>query len=678
MIYLVSAQNRAFEDESYQWISPQDALILLEKDLVWGLDTETTGFSPYLDRIKSIQIGNTIDQFYIDDSIDFRIFSEFFNNPNRLFVLQNAKFDLRFFFRLGIIVKKVFDTFLAEKLLWLGYPPGTHRMSLDALVKDHLKIEEVDKTIRGVVMREGHSIRAIDYGCTDVRWLIPLMEAQLIRLKEEGLLNAMTVENSFVIPLAYTEYCGVKLDVTRWKEKMSKDLISLKESEERLNTWVLEYNNPKYIEFDSDLFEGHIKRCKINWNSGKQVIPLFKELGFNLKVKDKETGLLKDSIEAKVIKPQSYKSTITPIYLEYTQAQKLCSTYGQNVLDQINHISKRIHTNFNQLGADTGRLSSGGKDKKSKVEYLNFQNFPRDSTTRSCFISEPGYDWVSCDYSGQESRIIADTTGDKAMIDLFNNGCGDIHSLVAKMAYPHIIQDCPIEDIAKNFKPQRQDAKGIEFAINYGGDDNTIFANSDGKVSKEEAKVIYDNYMKGFPGMKSYQDKQRKFVMENGYILLNHITGHKAYIYDFKDLQALKREFTQDFWAQYKLIPRNDEGKKQPRNYEEEIMCQKVKKYFMRKAASEKQAINYPCQGTGAVAFKTASVFFWRYLIQNDLVFKVKLCIPAHDEWNIETPENITEEVTKALLDCMKRGGELYCKKVQMPSDASIGKHWIH
>lgn len=100
----------------------------------------------------------------------------------------------------------------------------------------------------------------------------------------------------------------------------------------------------------------------------------------------------------------------------------------------------------------TVRLSSGGKDKEHNIEYLNFQNFPSDTETRSCFVSEPGYKWISCDYSAQESRIIADISNDQAMLDLFNKGCGDMHSLVAKMTYPDKVGDCPVEEIKHKFK----------------------------------------------------------------------------------------------------------------------------------------------------------------------------------------------------------------------------------
>ena len=138
--------------------------------------------------------------------------------------------------------------------------------------------------------------------------------------------------------------------------------------------------------------------------------------------------------------------------MEYKAAEKLVGTYGQNVLNQINPVTGRIHTNFNQVGTDTTRLSSGGKDKENGIEYINFQNFPRDEETRACFVAEPGNKWISCDYSAQESRIIGELSSDKAILDLFNHGCGDMHSLVAKMAYPDIIGDCPIEEIKHKFK----------------------------------------------------------------------------------------------------------------------------------------------------------------------------------------------------------------------------------
>lgn len=113
----------------------------------------------------------------------------------------------------------------------------------------------------------------------------------------------------------------------------------------------------------------------------------------------------------------------------------------------------------------TLRLSCGGKDKENKTSYLNLQNLPADKETRACFIAEPGNLWASADYKGQESVIIANVSKDPALIELFLHGCGDVHSLTAKMAYSNIIGDTPVEEVKEKFHGLRQDAKGIEFAI---------------------------------------------------------------------------------------------------------------------------------------------------------------------------------------------------------------------
>ena len=468
MIYLVS--SRLFPDSStYKIISVEESLRLLEPLTVVGLDTETEGFDPYTKKLLLIQLGCEDFQVVIDcTTINIQLYKNYLES-NRLFLLWNAKFDLRFFLFNKIVITNVYDGYLAEKLLYLGFPPGIHSLSLKEAGFNYLNIE-LDKSVRGRIHYAGLDEEVIVYAATDVKYLEQIRLKQLEELHEKGLDVAIDYENRFVVVLAYIEYCGVKLDVSRWKAKMENDLRIMNEKESLLNQWVEEHfsNDSRFTFLDrqGDLFEGFQidPKCIINWNSPKQVALLFKELGFTVEVFDKETGGFKESIDAKVIEPQVEKSSIAPIYLDFKAAQKVVSTYGQNFLDQIN-VDGRIHTNFNQL-MDTGRLSCGGKDKQTGEEYVNLQNLPADAETRACFIAEPGNLWISADYQGQESRLIASIANDKAMIDLFNEGCGDVHSLVAKMAYPNIIGDCPVEEVKKKFKHWRQEAKGIEFGIN--------------------------------------------------------------------------------------------------------------------------------------------------------------------------------------------------------------------
>lgn len=159
-----------------------------------------------------------------------------------------------------------------------------------------------------------------------------------------------------------------------------------------------------------------------------------------------------------------------------------------------------------------------------------------------------------------------------------------VHSLVAYMSYPSIIpRETKIEDIKKLYYNARQDSKGIEFAINYAGDANTIAQNKG--IPLTEAQEIYDNFMKGFPGIKKYQDYCRKAVMDKGYILMNNVLGHRAHIYDAKWLMDMQEKFKEDgFWQYY-----NEMKKESP--YCETV--QNVKRYFQRKSASEKQSVNY-------------------------------------------------------------------------------------
>lgn len=771
MIYVVTTQILPPSD-IFEVITPEHALQLLEPLRVVGLDTETMGFDPYTKQLMLLQLGCYDFQVVIDcTTIDVKFFKDYMQS-DRLFIGWNIKFDMKFLFHKKVVLKNVYDGFIAEKLMWLGYPSGFHSMSLKSAGENYLGVE-LDKTVRGKVMWAGLSDDVIEYAANDVKYLEKIKDAQQPELEKRGLLTANIYEQKSVPWVAYTEYCGTLLDIQKWKYKMALDDFVARVFKDALNEWVVAsatgqkfaywyiqteglsekdlakarkkmigercpekdvkgpirgyaeaYKVPvdhqvdkKFVKetLQGDLFLGFLPpTCIINWKSPKQVIPLFKSLGLNLLAKDKETGEMKDSIEEKVIAPQAHLSTLIYLYIEYQGAKKLTSTYGQNVIDQINEVSRRLHTNFNQLGTDTGRLSSGGKDKSNNLEYLNFQNFPHDAETRACFVSGAGMKWISCDYSGQESRIIADITNDPAMLDLFNNGCGDVHSLVAKMSYPDIVT-CPVEEVREKFHSIRNDVKSqVEFPINYGGDWNTIRQHS-GK-SEKESKQIYDNYMKGFPGIAAYQERQRKLVMQHGVILLNPLSQHKAYIYDFDILMGCKKRFTSEFWDEYRNY-KGQENFNVPKSVRAEI-CKKfadglsmeaitgvytykvkkankeetkeiyvsiadayvypVKYFFKRKSASEKQSINYPCQGTGAVMFKTASIFLWEYLLEHDLLFKVKLCVPAHDEWNIEVPEEIAEEMTKVLQDCMSKAGEFFCRKLPMPADATCSDHWIH
>ena len=596
MIYLVTNQRTLFESEIYKVISVEESLRLLNPLTIVGLDTETQGFSPFLKKLLLLQLGNKDFQVVIDcTTVDVTLYKEYLES-DRLFIGWNLKFDVKFLFYHGIVPTKLYDGFIAEKMRWLGYPSGMHSLSLKSAGENYLGIE-LDKSIRGeIIWRKELTDEIIIYSANDVKYLEDIMNKQLEILLPRGQKLALEVENRAILPTAYFEFCGVNLDAERWKAKMAKDQEALNKAKERLDNFVVDMYKEdksfsKFIKIvEPDLF-GFSKAgpaCNINWNSSKQVILFLESLGFKLETKDKATGGIKKSVDATVIEGQKNIHPIAEVYLNFKAAQKVTSTYGQNFLDLINPVTGRLHTSFNQIGTDTHRYSSGGGEDKEvipgkKVPLVNLQNLPADAETRACFCAEKGNKWISADYSGEESVILANIAKDTAMIDLFTNGCGDLHSLVAKMVYPEELHDIPVEDVKKLRPDLRKKAKAPEFTFAYGGDANTLIGRD--HIPEEEARQIEANYRKGFKGVAAYQAYQRKVVMQLGYINTCPEVGYRAYIYDYDKLKATQNKFNKDFWDTYRRLKATD-----PTN----PIVEEVRYYFKRKSASERQSINYP------------------------------------------------------------------------------------
>ena len=728
MIYLVSHNKSLFQTDKYVEATMKQAMSVLLLLKLCQLDTETKGLDCHTKALLTIQLGNKDNQVVIDWTTltprEKQIVKNYLES-DRLFLGWNLMFDLTFLYVQGIYPKHIWDGMIAEQLLYLGYPAQMREKSLKAAAWNYLNIN-IDKTVRGKIVNDGLTTEVVIYAAGDVTYIEDIKEKQDIEIEKQGMKLAVELECEFVKSLAYFKYCGVHLDITKWKAKMTKDQAKLDKAISELNAWVVAWDKenphngydiqypelkyPKYsadypaevkrlikdgykrfpqedlqtpdgkvdaykkviknqftrIDTQGDLFTGFDTepKCVINWSSQKQVIPLFELLGINVETFDKKTKQKKKSIEANVLKPQKNDFPIIPIFLEYQEAAKVVSTYGQNWLNAINPKTGRIHADFHSIGTDTARVSSGGG-----VWKLNMQNLPHDPETRACFTSEEGNAWLSADYQSQESRIIASVSKDEKMIDLFEHGCGDVHSLVAYMSYPNIIpRDTKIEDIKELYHNWRQKAKSIEFAINYGGDYNTISKN-DG-IPVEEAKEIYDNFMEGFPGIKRYQDYCRAAVMRDGYILLNPLTGHRAHIYDAEELKETHNKMQEPgFWEYYQNVRK--------RNPQDEIV-QEVRHYMQRKAASEKQSINYRIQNRGAMCFKLSSIKLFNWIVDHKLIDKVKMCVPAHDEFNLECPAAIKEQVGKVLIDCMIAGGKPFCPNVFLGADIDINDHWVH
>ena len=561
-------------------------------------------------------------------------------------------------------------------------------VGLAALCHRYLN-QEMSKEIRGQIIWRGLDLAVLHYGAGDVIPLYDIMQCQLKILAPRGLIAAAQLECNFVPVCAYYEYCGVHMNVPLWEKKMAKDYDKMVTAEKALNDFVCNYGNPKFFKVDrqGDLFSGfNIEPvCTINWNSSKQVIPFLTLLGFNCRGIDKKSKEEKDSIDASVLKPQrSVNPEFYDIFLAYTEAHKVCSTYGQNYLNAINPKSNRLHTTFRQLGTDTGRLACGSqkqntslaklkglptsdpKDTKLKCAYPQLQNLPADEITRASFCAEEGNAWISVDYCGQESVLMADFSQDKAMMNVFLSG-GDMHSTVAYMIYPkEIPRDTDIKDIKKLYKPLRQAAKNPEFCFAYAGNDTTLVQQYG--MDPKEAKDIYDNYMKGFPGIARFQSRQKKFVVDNGYILISPVTGHKAYWWDWKYWKKVQASYTSEFWDEYRAYHKGTG----------DTIANAVSTHFKAKTKWEKNACNSPLQGSGACIFKLFNKMLFDWVVDNGYFNIVKFCIPVHDEINVECPKEMAQEVSDKVQEIMKEAAKPFLSTLELDSDSSISDHWIH
>lgn len=756
MIYLASQNRRLFSPEKYKQIEFSEALEILLPLKIVQFDTETMGLDPHTKELLTVQLGNKENQVVFDWTtlgvLEKKILKDYFES-DRVFLGWNIMFDLGFLYVNDIWPKHIWDGMIAEKLIFLGFPPvlsvelynelqlpdytpaydkdGILRYyelsySLKAAAERRCKIN-IDKTVRGKIIDEGLTEEVIVYAAGDVMWLEDIKEEQDKELDRQDLQKAMAFECEFIKSLAYAKHCGVHLDANKWVEKMERDLSKLKKAEDALNKWVvdweknkmsssvspgepIEYVDPNLIgESDSEwllshgyvrypagdkpnprfpgnrmqaykkreskskytvkdlqgnLFEGFNTelRCIVNWSSSKQVIPLFEELGIQVKTFDKKTKREKKSVEEKLLAPQAKDFSIIPLYLDYQGASKVVSTYGDNWLKAINPKTGRIHVELHSIGTDTARVSSGGG-----VYKLNLQNLPHDEETRACFTAEKGNVWISCDYSGQESAITASVSKDPKMIEILSSG-GDLHSEVAKSCWPDLLGGLTDKEVKEKYKSYRQNAKGVEFGIFYGGDAHTLRANKGFEM--KEAERIYNNFMEAFPGIKRYQDYCRRDIMAKGYILMNPVVKHRAHIFDYPVLKKTMdkmndRSFMDYYWDMKKHSPYCD-------------TVQEVKKFNVRKSASERQAINYRIQNRGACCFKLASIKFFNWIVQHNYQNIVKMCAPVHDEWNIECPESMKDEVADVLVKCMIAGGKPFCPNVFLGADISIGSHWIH
>lgn len=709
MIYLLTKERELFENPTYKNITIEESLQLLRSCKVLQFDSETSCKNPHLGKILCIQLGNKEKDFQlvIDcNTIDIIQFKEVLEST--LLIGHNLKFDLQWLYNHGIVPRNVYDTMIVEQLLYMGFPripitPERYNkykydfpykiveskegniyyelsFSLQSLASKYLNIN-IDKSVRGEIIWRGLDSRVILYAAGDVTHLEDIMWQQIFKCKEKGCIKGAKLECDFVPTIAYLEWCGIKLDESKWKEKMAKDKENLNNSLSALNSYAI--NHPKLQKWvikntQGDLFSGWDTAPKwgVDWQK-KEAIQVVKALGFNVSTISKQTNKETESIMEKVLSSQKdIDDKFLKLYFDYQGYYKVCSSFGQGHLNIINPITGRIHTTYWQIGTVTGRMSSGGTTDEDLARFkkipikecnnLNFQQLPHDAITRSCFISEPYNNFISCDYAAMEARAGAEVYNEKVLLDEFLYGSGDTHAAYAKVVFSEELKDIAVKDI-KRLRPDLRDkVKSVEFAVQFGSD-GTAVAPQLG-ISIEEARKLVQNLLSGMNGLNAFKIKGSKEVRNKGYVIAMSQTGHKSYWWDFKEWKERQASFTQEFWEDYKTYHKGTDSD----------IALMVKKHFQAASKYDRAALNTPTQGGGAVVIKDAATQLFNWIIDNGYFNKILLVNITHDEINSECPKEMSKEYASLVTTIMEQTAAKYYTKLPFPAEASIGDCWIH
>lgn len=568
-------------DHLYQFIDNPKAQkklvdnLLLQK--VVCFDTETTS----LNELEAELVGMSFSYkkglaYYIPLSENreevlqtLEIFRPFFEKEDLLKIAHNLKYDYKVLKQYDITVKgAMFDTMIAHYLL---NPDGRHGM--DYLSEVYLNYKPVSiETIIGKKGKKQGNFRdadlrtQTDYAAEDADITFQLYELFAPQLKKENLEELFyNIEMPLMEVLAKMELAGISLD-EKW---LAQESVDLENDLKQLETTIFELSEEEF-----------------NMNSPKQLGEiLFEKMQLDPKAKKTKTGQYATSED--VLQKLSSKHEIIKHILEYRTYQKLKSTYVDALPSQIEKKDNRVHTNFSQTTAATGRLASVNP---------NLQNIPirtvRGQQIRGAFVSGEGKKIISADYSQIELRLIAEISGEDNMIKAFQDG-EDIHASTAAKLFK-----IPLAEVSKT---QRSQAKTVNFGIIY-GQGAFALAEQTG-LSRTEAKQMIEAYFETYPKLKEYMAEQVSKARQLGYV--ETILGRKRHL---KDINSNN---------------------------------------FVVRGHAERNAVNAPVQGSAADVVKLAMIKIDRELEEQKL--KTKMLLQVHDELIFESPTDEIETASKLI-----------------------------
>jgi DNA polymerase I-like protein with 3'-5' exonuclease and polymerase domains len=350
-----------------------------------------------------------------------------------------------------------------------------------------------------------------------------------------------------------------------------------------------------------------------NFNSSAQLLTLFKRAGIKLE-KTNEPSLVEYIKNNK--RTEAFE--IIDILLEYRETEKLISTYGESFAANKNSITKKMHPKYMQAFTVTGRLSSND---------FNIQNIPKE--LRPCFIPDnDNYCFVTCDLSGQELRIAASHSQDKAILRNFTGG-DDLHSLIAQASY-RIIHEDPNFEVSKKVNGDlRNHHKATTFAWIYRAGFRRVMMTLN--TTEEKAKRIVKSMESIMPKLSNYLQTQMTLIYSESVIRDNSFTNRLKWISDEK-------------------CPAKEDYKK------------------------AKEAANFPIQATGASMMKLAMVLVHKHIKENNLDWRIILTV--HDELVVQIPKEGCEESANKVKLLMEKAGNYFLHNVVMESEKVIASYW--
>ena len=503
---------------------------------------------------------------------------------------QNLNYDLSILRRLGFVVNGVaFDTMLASYVLDPSQGHGLDAMARRLLDHTTIRFEDVCGKGKDQILFSGVGLeQARDYASEDADVALMLKERFERDLEDEGVANVLyDIEMPLLTVLVDMELAGVKIDAAMLEKQggeLAKELAALEKKIHELAGEEFNIGSPKQLG-----------------------VILFEKLALPGAKKTK-TGF---STSQPILEELASEHELPELVLRWRQLGKLKSTYIDALPELINRETGRVHTTFNQAQTATGRLSSSDP---------NLQNIPVRSDEgrriREAFVADPGNLLISADYSQIELRVLAEMSGEEALVEAFNRG-EDVHAVTASGIFGVAPGDVT--------KEQRAVGKTVNFATIYG---QTAFGLSKQLgITPKDAQTYIDNYFKKYPRVAEYRDEILDGVRETG--MAKTLFGRRRF---FPDIESTNG---------------------------------------MLKQIAERMAFNTVFQGTAADIIKLAMIEIHAGLAE--ISPKARLLIQVHDELVLEVPEKDVDAVKDFVVEKMCTAAKL---KVPLEVDAGVGKNW--